>query len=194
MMPALRRFTEVDGLISMPRSATYPLTLADRCGGEFTARCYVPEDRAELEAMYEDFEPKRRAQGLPPEGADQLRRWLDRVLAQGVHLVVTVEGRIQGHVMLIPLDSEVVELANFLHQSIRGRGIGTIMNRLIVEEARAQGYRRVWLSVEPSNRAALRSYRSAGFQLLPGSMWAQEVEMALDLTPETTVSDDETRP
>jgi len=144
--------------------------------------------------MYEDFEPKRRAQGLPPEGADQLRRWLDRVLAQGVHLVVTVEGRIQGHVMLIPLDSEVVELANFLHQSIRGRGIGTIMNRLIVEEARAQGYRRVWLSVEPSNRAALRSYRSAGFQLLPGSMWAQEVEMALDLTPETTVSDDETRP
>lgn len=144
--------------------------------------------------MYEDFEPKRRAQGLPPAGAEQLRRWLDRVLDRGVHLVVMVEGRIQGHVMLIPLDPGVAELANFLHQSIRGRGIGTVVNRVIVEEARAQRYRRVWLSVEPSNRAALRSYRSAGFQLLPGSMWAQEVEMALDLTPEPAGAGDEPRP
>lgn len=178
----------------MPHCAVYPLTLTDRTGAVFTARHYLPEDRAELERMYEDFEPKRRAQGLPPEGADQLRRWLDRVLGAGVHLVVTVGGRIRGHIMLVPLEPGVVELANFLHQSIRGRGIGTALNGLIVEEARARGCHRIWLSVEPSNRAALRSYRSAGFQLLPGSMWAQEVEMALDLTTDPIAVDDEPRP
>jgi ribosomal protein S18 acetylase RimI-like enzyme len=132
--------------------------------------------------MYVEFEPKRRAQGLPPAGAIQLRRWLDDILPRGVHLVVEIDGRLEGHAMLIPLDGDGAELANFLHQSIRGRGIGTALNRAVLEEARAQGFRRVWLSVEPSNRAALRSYRSAGFHLLPATQWAQEVEMEVILS------------
>jgi hypothetical protein len=37
------------------------------------------------------------------------------------------------------------------------------------------------LSVEPGNRAAVRSYEKAGFRRLPGSNWAPEVEMAVDL-------------
>lgn len=171
----------------MSRGPALPLTLTDRSGQSFMARQFGPGDRTELERMYEDFEPKRRAQGLPPAGTEQICRWLDRVLAAGVHLVVELAGRIQGHVMLIPLGDGGAELANFLHQSIRGRGIGTALNRAIVEEARSRGFSRVWLSVEPSNRAALRSYRSAGFQLIPGSAWAQEVEMELDLTADSEI-------
>lgn len=165
----------------MPPGRALPLTLTDRLGGEYVARHFEPGDRPELEKMYQDFEPKRRAQGLPPAGTDQVARWLDRILAGGIHLIVEVDGELRGHIMLIPLSDGVMELANFLHQSVRGRGIGTALNLIIVEEARAHGVRRVWLSVEPSNRAALRSYRSAGFQLLPGSEWAQEVEMELVL-------------
>lgn len=155
--------------------------LTDKRGGSFMVREYRPSDRSALEAMYADFEPKRGAQGLPPAGAESLRRWLDRVLARGTHLVVEVEGRVLGHAMLIPMDDGGAELANFLHQSIRNRGIGTALNRLIVERARQEGYRRVWLCVEPSNRAALRSYEKAGFRLLPGSLWAPEVEMEVGL-------------
>lgn len=164
---------------------TLPLRLTDKAGHPFTVRHYRPEDRAALEWMYAEFEPKRRAQGLPPAGADQLRRWLDHVLGSGIHLVVEVEGRLLGHAMLIPLEDPGLgaELANFLHQSVRNRGIGTVLNQMIVEEARARGFRRVWLSVEPSNRAALRSYRRAGFHLLPASQWAQEVEMELTISP-----------
>jgi L-amino acid N-acyltransferase YncA len=131
--------------------------------------------------MYVEFEPKRGAQGLPPAGAEALGRWLDRVLAEGVHLVVEVDGRLLGHGMLLPRVGAGAELANFLHQSVRGRGIGTALNRELVGEAGARGLRRVWLTVEPSNRAALRSYRHAGFRLLPGSEWAQEVEMEVIL-------------
>jgi len=148
-------------------------------------RYYDPADRASLEAMYADFEPKRAAQGLPPDSPERLRAWLDRVLARGIHLVVEVGGRVLGHVMLIPMEDATTELANFLHQSIRNRGIGTALNRLAAEIAREAGYRRVWLSVEPSNRPAIHSYQNAGFRQLPGSLWAPEIDMALDLEPTT---------
>jgi L-amino acid N-acyltransferase YncA len=63
---------------------------------------------------------------------------------------------------------------------VRNRGIGTALNRAAVAAARADGNRRVWLSVEPSNRAAILSYERAGFRRLPGSLWAPEIEMAID--------------
>lgn len=160
-----------------------PLTLTDAAGAPFLVRAYAPGDRKSLELMYERFEPKRAAQGLPPSGEAGLRRWLDRVLAEGEHLVVEMGGTLLGHIMLIPMNG-AVELANFLHQSIRGRGIGTRMNRVAVAMARERGYRRIWLSVEPGNRAAVRSYEKAGFRRLPGSLWAPEIEMQVELEAE----------
>jgi len=163
-----------------------PLRQTDRTGRPYLVRYYDPADRAALEAMYADFEPKRAAQGLPPDTAERLRAWLDRVLPRGIHLLVEVGGRVLGHVMLIPMENATAELANFLHQSIRNRGIGTAMNRLAADIAREAGFRRLWLSVEPSNRPAIRSYQNAGFRQLPGSLWAPEIDMALDLEPRTT--------
>ena len=61
----------------------------------FVIRPYVPADRRALEAMYADFEPKRAAQGLPPESPDARRRWLDRTLARGHHQVAELDGRIR---------------------------------------------------------------------------------------------------
>jgi RimJ/RimL family protein N-acetyltransferase len=152
-------------------------------GTEFDVRPYEPRDRVALEEMYADFEPKRAAQGLPPEGEAALSRWLDRVLQRGEHLVVEIRNRMVGHVMLVPVDAETAELANFLHQSVRDRGIGTALNRLALDVARRAGLRRVWLSVEPGNRAALRSYEKAGFRRRPGSLWAPEIEMEAQLEP-----------
>lgn len=167
--------------------------MIDAIGDSFSIRLYSPADRPALEAMYADFEPKRAAQGLPPEGEEARRRWLDRTLARGHHQLAEAAGRIIGHVMLIPVNGKgagvqggdevagVVELANFVHQSVRNRGIGTALNIAAVQAARASGHCRVWLSVEPSNRAAIRSYERAGFRRLPGSLWAPEIEMAVQL-------------
>ncbi len=157
--------------------------LEDRSNAPFTVRRYAPADRLALEAMYDGFEPKRGAQGLPPRSIEQIRRWLDRVLNAGDHLIIEIEGRIRGHVMLVPAQPGTVELANFLHQSVRSRGIGTHANTIALAVARDAGHRRVWLSVEPSNRAAIRSYEKAGFRQLPGSLWAPEIEMEALLAP-----------
>jgi len=161
-----------------------PRDLVDKGGRPFHARLYTRADRYALEEMYRAFDPKRRAQGLPPGDGESIRRWLDHVLAAGTHVLVEIDGEILGHLMVIPMSDDASELANFLHQAIRNRGIGTALNQLAVEIARAEGRQRVWLSVEPSNRIAIRSYEKAGFRRLPGSLWAPEVEMEARLTPE----------
>jgi L-amino acid N-acyltransferase YncA len=159
-----------------------PVTLLDKRGHPFTIRRHAPDDLAGLEGMYDAFEPKRIAQGLPPQDALARRAWLDAILDQGIHTIVLVDGSLLGHGMLLPYNG-TVELANFLHQSIRNRGIGTALNRALVDLARAAGYDRLWLSVEPSNRAAIRSYQKVGFKRLPATIWAPEIEMECQLEP-----------
>jgi ribosomal protein S18 acetylase RimI-like enzyme len=166
-----------------PRATgTDALTVTDRAGRTVRIRPVERTDRAALETMYLGFEPKRGAQGLPPADAPGIRRWLDRVLPRGLHRIALVDGRIVGHVMLVPMDEpDTLELASFVHQSARNRGIGTALNAEAVRLARRHGARRVWLSVEPDNRAAIRSYERVGFRRLPGSLWAPEMEMAIEL-------------
>ena len=157
--------------------------MLDKLGQPFLVRALqLPGDRVLLERMYAEFRPKRAAQGLPPESDYAIGRWLDRILSNGEHLIVEVNGAVCGHVMLMPMDQATdTELANFLHQGIRGRGIGTELNRFAVRHARDVGYRRVWLSVEPSNIAAIRSYTKAGFKTRSHSLWAPEIEMEIKL-------------
>jgi RimJ/RimL family protein N-acetyltransferase len=134
--------------------------------------------------MYDDFEPKRVAQGLPPMDGGPRTRWLDTILASGHHVMVEVDGRVAGHGMLLPFVTDGAELANFLHQSVRDRGIGTALNQALLDLAREHSIGRVWLSVEPSNRRAVRSYEKAGFRRRFTSGWAPELEMEVILAPD----------
>jgi RimJ/RimL family protein N-acetyltransferase len=155
-----------------------PLLLADKHGEPFTVRLMEPRDRAALHEMYLDFLPKRAAQGLPPETEYAQKRWLDHILKGGEHLLLEIDATVRGHLMLIPMDDgQTMELAIYLHQSIRGRGIGTAMNKLAVNLARVEGYRKVWLSVEVTNVPAIRSYQKAGFKRTAATVWAHEIEM-----------------
>ncbi|HEX6910839.1 MAG TPA: GNAT family N-acetyltransferase [Longimicrobium sp.] len=159
-----------------------PVTLRDREGHVFTVRPYHPQDRPLLDAFYDAFEPKRAAQGLPPQGTARIERWLDGVLPTGTHLIVEVEGRLAGHAMLMPTGKEGVrEYAIFLDQSVRGRGMGTQVNRVSAEVARTLDVDRLWLSVEPHNRPAVRSYQKAGYRFRPATLYSPELEMELEL-------------
>lgn len=160
-----------------------PATFTDKLGEAFVVRPFRGDDRAALDAMYDDFEPKRVAQGLPPADDERRASWLDSVLGQGHHLVVELAGIVAGHGMLLPFEEDEAELANFLHQGARDRGIGTTLNRSLLELSRELGMRRVWLSVEPFNRRAIRAYEKVGFQRRPLSPWSPEVEMEVLLAP-----------
>ena len=111
-----------------------------------------------------------------------MKRWLDHILKGGEHLLVEVNDVLRGHLMLIPMeDGGSIELAIYLHQTIRGRGIGTAMNRVAVNLARMAGYQRVWLSVEITNMPAIRSYQKAGFTRIASKLLAHEIEMEVML-------------
>ncbi|HET6230455.1 MAG TPA: GNAT family N-acetyltransferase [Longimicrobiaceae bacterium] len=154
----------------------------DKEGRVFTVRPMAPGDRASLEEFYAGFEPKRAAQGLPPEGPVRVRRWLDHVLPGGTHLIVETDGRLVGHALLMPTEREGMrEYAIFLHQDVRGKGLGTQVNRRSAEIARTMRLDRLWLSVEPGNRPALRSYEKAGFRFRPGTIYSPELEMEMEL-------------
>jgi RimJ/RimL family protein N-acetyltransferase len=86
--------------------------------------------------------------------------------------------------MLMPTGKQGVrEYAIFLDESVRGRGMGTQVNRLSAELARTLDLNRLWLSVEPHNRAAVRSYQKAGYRFRPATMYSPEFEMELELAP-----------
>jgi RimJ/RimL family protein N-acetyltransferase len=158
------------------------ITITDKHGRPFLIRSAQDGDRAALQRMYESFEPKRVAQGLPPARPDQIARWLAGVMAGGSHLmVVDDQDDVLGHGMILPYAPGAAELANFLHQSIRDRGIGTALNRALLDLARAGQIATVWLSVEPSNRRAIRSYEKVGFRRRTAATWSPEVEMEIRL-------------
>ncbi len=155
----------------------------DRAGRPFEIRGLLSSDSGDLEQFYEGFEPKRAAQGLPPEGLDRIQRWLQSVVGMGLHLVVRCAGELVGHAFIVPTNRPGVgEYAVFLRHDLRGRGIGTEMNRAIVDEARKAGWTGLWLSVLPRNRAAIRSYEKVGFRFVPETLLTMEAEMELDLT------------
>lgn len=157
-------------------------TLEDKDGTVFEIRPLRTDDREALQDFYERFEPKRAAQGLPPRGAERVARWLDTVLPSGVHLVVFRGRELVGHVLLMPTDREdTLEYAVFLRQDVRGRGLGTELHRLAIDTARAEGAARLWLTVEPHNRAAIRSYEKAGFDFCAGTVYSPEAEMQIAL-------------
>jgi RimJ/RimL family protein N-acetyltransferase len=139
------------------------------------SECYFDE----LVEMYEAFQPKRAAQGLPPVGRDRIIAWLRHLQKSGHNLLALWNRRVIGHSMLCPVDPQRAEFAIFLHQGFRNQGIGTGLTDVTLNYARQRGFRHIWLSVEVNNRCAIRVYRKKGFRL--SDLFGPEQEMILDL-------------
>ena len=130
-------------------------------------------DHAALAAMYDDFGVGDRAQGIPPADPDRRSEWLDRIGA-GLDVLAEHDDRVVGHGVLLA-GGPGHELALFVHPDYRGAGVGTALLDGLLDHGRSAGVERVWLSVQRSNRPAIRLYRNAGFS--PTESGAGEVEM-----------------
>jgi RimJ/RimL family protein N-acetyltransferase len=155
----------------------------DRAGEPVSVRPYRPSDRDELERFYEEFEPQRAAQGLPPTGRARIARWLQGVLPRGIHLVARRGETLIGHALVVPSPgrADTAEYAVFLDQRERGKGLGVELTRAAIDLARDAGFTSLWLTVEPANRAAVRAYERVGFRFRPATRYSHEAEMTLDL-------------
>lgn len=86
-------------------------------------------------------------------------------------LVAEVAGRVVGAVWVRIMDDyghvddETPSLAIALYEAYRGRGIGSVLLKQMLDVLEKSGYAQVSLSVQPANRA-VRMYRRAGFEVV----------------------------
>src|SRR5262245_15582503 len=91
-------------------------TFISKAGLEVEVMEFCEENFEALVGMYEVFEPKRAAQGLPPVGRERIVAWLRQLQKNGHNLIAKWDGQLIGHSMLCPVDSERAEFAIFLSQ------------------------------------------------------------------------------
>ena len=79
---------------------------------------------------------------------------------------------------------EVPEIAIAVVSTYRGRGVGALLMRALIDAARADGYARLMLSVDPHNAVAIRLYERVGFVRMTtddaaaGTSWIMVADMA----------------
>lgn len=154
-------------------------TFTDKCGARATVRSYRFQDHKALLDMYFQFEPKQIAQRLPPRTEEQINRWIDCLTHDGDSFVAMIGRRLIGHTVLCDLLDGRAELAIFVHQHFRNRGVGSQLIQLAKRAAIATGYRQIWISVETSNLQAIRAFLKNGFHFT--RTFDTESEMILDL-------------
>ncbi|MEO8657614.1 MAG: GNAT family N-acetyltransferase [Bryobacteraceae bacterium] len=137
-------------------------------------------ERDPLITMYDRFEPLGGSLGLPSYKAEVRRAWIDHSLRHTVNVAAfSPAGEVVGHCMLAADEPGSAEMAIFVHQQSRRRGIGRTLLRAALERAAAAGLGRVWSLTSPDNRAALRLQESCGFRLTKSM--PLEAEMEIDL-------------
>lgn len=118
-----------------------------------------PEDREAVVAMYDTFEPKGACMGLPPR--KDPGRWLDD-LSHFPNFLVVAGAQVVAHAALCP-EGDMGEVAVFVHQDCRGKGLGKLLLAELIAEGRRLGLRRIWGMTEWDNVPMLRLARSLGF-------------------------------
>jgi ribosomal protein S18 acetylase RimI-like enzyme len=130
---------------------------------QIAVRRISPKDAPLLEQMYNSYVPLEGTLGLPPRDSIRRKAWL-RNLRGGVNFVAYVEGRLAGHLALLPTGG-ATEMVAYVHQNYRRQGVATAMTKAAIEEARSAGFAYIWLLVARDNIAAQRGLKKLRFRV-----------------------------
>lgn len=84
--------------------------------------------------MYDRFDPLGAALGLPPRAAETRHEWIVSALGQIVNVAaLSLDGEVVGHCFLVGDKPSSAELAVFVHQEFRRRGIGAALLKKALE-------------------------------------------------------------
>jgi len=170
-----------------------PTTVEDREGRAIEIKApaeFTDESLDDVVAMYTEFDPTDRAQGIPPTGEARIRNWLEAIGDHSVNVVARHDGDVVAHAMLVPDtdDPSAIEhngdieweLAIFVLQAYQRAGIGTVLLENLLGHASEVGISHVWLTVERWNNPAIALYKRVGFESTGTESFEQEMAILLD--------------
>jgi GNAT superfamily N-acetyltransferase len=93
-----------------------------------------PPQRDLLITMYDRLDPLGAALGLPPHSAEARHKWIGSALGQIVNVAAfSPAGEVVGHCLLAADKSGSAEMAVFVHQESRRKGIGAALLKKALE-------------------------------------------------------------
>ena len=147
--------------------------------GDIRIRAMGRPQRDLLIEMYDRFEPLGAALGLPPRVEEARREWVDVALSHKMNLgALSPGGAAVGHCFLVAGKTGSAELAIFVHQEFRRRGIATALVKAVLEWGCVWGLRRIW-TLTSSEKVALRLQERFGFRLTNSAFYGPELEIQL---------------
>ncbi len=142
-------------------------SIKDKLGRTVFLRPYEEGDFKGLSEMYDEFEPKGIAMGLPPEQEENRRKWLRGIVGEWFNVVAVLENRIVGHTALDrPGAGNTREFMIFVHQDYQNKGIGQALTFSMLDAAKVMNCQRVWVVVENLNRIAIAVFKKVGFTFI----------------------------
>ncbi len=137
-------------------------------------------DREILLAMYRTFDPLGVAQGLPPRNEEARQIWIGRAIEEEINVgAFSPAGELAGHGFLASSDAGEAELAVFVHQGFRQRGVGTALVKAVLQRAGQNRLRRIWAMTASDNLPALRLLKRCGFRSSRFTFPVVELELEL---------------
>jgi RimJ/RimL family protein N-acetyltransferase len=132
--------------------------------------------------MYDRFEPLGAALGLPPREEEPRREWIESALRHRMNIAAfSPAGAAVGHCFLVRDKPGSAEMAIFVRQEFRRRGVATALVKAVLEWGGVEGLRRVWTLTGSENTAALRLQEKFGFRLTNAAFYGIEMEIRLPL-------------
>jgi RimJ/RimL family protein N-acetyltransferase len=148
--------------------------------GDFLIRAIGRPQRNLLMEMYGRFDPLGAAFGLPPREEERRCEWIDLALSYKINLAAFAsDSAAIGHCFLAADPAGSAELAVFVRQEFRRRGVATTLLKAALDWGCAEGLLRVWTLTGSENTAALRLQQRLGFR--PRNLAFCGTEMEFDL-------------
>jgi GNAT superfamily N-acetyltransferase len=152
-------------------------TMPTMIAKQIIIRQLEPQDLPLLEQMYADFAPPEVALGLPPRDPERRKAWING-LAGGINLIAIHEGRVAGHLALMANDASA-EMAVFVHQDFRRRGVASLLADSAVELCRRRKLRSIWVLISSNNTPARQGLLQYGFRTAWESLGEVKMEFTL---------------
>ena len=161
-----------------------PCLIKDKLGIAITIRAYQDKDYKSLIDMYDKFEPKRIAMGLPHSDKKLRDNWINCILKSFFNTIAIHQNKIIGHSAIdIFRNKSSPEYMIFLDQDFRNRGIGTSQTMIIKKICEEFGCKQIWVAITCHSMLGIKLFKKLGFKFT-GKI-GPEREMVLKLKPKS---------